>query len=75
MHGTMPKKKPPGGGEGKPPDRHKLQVSSFRPPQDIRQAIEDLAREQRRTFSQMLLLVVEAGLTSLGRMPPREEDA
>jgi hypothetical protein len=61
-HASKPKR-PAGQGE----------CSSFRPPLDIRQAVDDMAREQRRTFSQMLLLVVEAGLTRMGRMPPREE--
>lgn len=44
-HASKPKR-PAGQGE----------CSSFRPPLDIRQAVDDLAREQRRTFSQLAAL-------------------
>lgn len=47
-------------------------ILSTRAPADLRAAIEQLADEERRTVSQMTLILLEEGVEGRGRMPPSD---
>lgn len=56
-----------------PKDAHRYALVSFRPPSALRETLQQLADEQRRSLSQICLLLVEEALTSKGLWPPRSQ--
>lgn len=66
MSATMATEPTAAGGD----DKHKYKVISLRPPTDMRDILTRLAREERRTMSQMILLLLEDALEAKGLWPP-----
>jgi hypothetical protein len=71
MLGTMPRNKKPE--PDSIPDRHKYPVISFRPGDDLRAILQQLAHEERRSLSQMLVILAEEALAVRKRWPPPQE--
>jgi hypothetical protein len=59
---TMPRKKKTD--TESPADRHRFAPMSFRPPDELRKAIEDIAERDRRSVAQVLQFLVEEALTA-----------
>jgi hypothetical protein len=75
MPGTMAKKKKPKGDQGegdRSADRHRLSMMAFRPPADVRAAIEGLASRERRSVAQVLQFLVEEALQARGLWQPAD---
>jgi hypothetical protein len=78
---TMAKKKPPSQADSAPSpqpgkdagDRHKYPIVSLRPPEGMRELLKQLAREQRRSVSQTILLLLEEILLQKGKWPPPDQ--
>jgi hypothetical protein len=63
-----PKKKP---ARPEPaPDRHKNAIVSCRPPAEMRAILLELARQERRTVSQVVQFLLEDALTAKKLWPP-----
>jgi hypothetical protein len=60
-HGPQPRRKP---GEPDLALGDRDSVMSFRPPDDLRQELETLARAERRSLAQMTLILLEEGLAA-----------
>lgn len=69
-HGPQPRRK-----KGQPDlangDRHRHPLVSFRPDHGIRHALQRLADQQRRSLSQMAVLLLEEALAAKGLWPPQ----
>lgn len=50
-------------------DRHLVKAIAVRPPQDVRDAIQAEADRERRSLSQMALILIEEALQARQRLP------
>jgi cytochrome c553 len=72
MPATMAKKRQTAETEGTP-DRHKYPVLSARPTAEMRRVLQAYAKRERRSVSQVVLLLLERALAAEGLWPPAQE--
>lgn len=70
MMATMAKKRPPKPAGEPQNDRHKNPLISARPSAALVEAVRLLAAEERRSVSQMLVILAEEALQARGRWTP-----
>lgn len=56
------------------PDRHKYPLVSLRPPIALRNAVAALAKRERRSLSQMAMILLEEALQGRGLYEPPESE-
>jgi hypothetical protein len=67
----MAKRRPkPAAGAEPQADRHKNPLISTRPSAELAEAVRQLAAEERRSVSQMLVILAEEALAARGRWTP-----
>jgi hypothetical protein len=75
MVATMAKKpKKPSGEQERNSDRHQYPVMSIRPSTPMQKLLQRMAKEQRRSASQTIILLLEEILTQKGLWPPTDEE-
>lgn len=67
---TPPPEQPTEEQPGRAADRHRHAIMSFRPPDDLRQAVVDLAVAERRSVAQVVQILVEEAMQARGLWEP-----
>jgi hypothetical protein len=69
---AMARKKKDKDSPSQTPNRHKYQLVGLRLPDDLREAIQELADKQRRSLAQMCWILVEEAMAARNLWEPPE---